>query len=231
MEKKKNKDPEMVLFGMTGMGYLPGIQAAVTKAKDSRQMFEYQFIPPYPFSKGTLDYRGYVPWGPNNDIPQQVKQKVAVSEVLSGGLRFNIDAGYGEGIVYGRIKINDDGTRQFVQANDVDEINAFMENNDINLYLLKQLTDMNYFYNTFPEIILDQNDPDKRKVVVLRSKEACFSRWESMNPKTGYIEHHFYSGKFGIVYPNEDDVDVTEVLAPDNIAQVSAAENWKISIS
>jgi hypothetical protein len=48
------------------------------------------------------------------------------------------------------------------------------------------------------------DDPEKRKVVQLNHKEACFSRWDSMNPTTGQVEFHFYSAKWNEQHTETD---------------------------
>jgi hypothetical protein len=69
---------------------------------------------------------------------------------------------------------------------------------------------MNYFYNNFSEIILNMDNPNSRKVVELRSKEAAFSRWTKMTDK-GKITHHLYSAKWASS-PKSEDIDATDVL-------------------
>jgi hypothetical protein len=65
---------------------------------------------------------------------------------------------------------------------------------------------MNYFWNTFPELILNEK---RTNIVSLQSKEAAFSRWTSIDEK-GFLRHA-YSSK----WPNdarEKDIVVSEVL-------------------
>jgi len=161
-------------------------------------------------------YRGYVPWGEDNDLPQAVMKKCGKSPIISSNHAFNIFVGYGEGIVPARI-INKGDKRTFEIVDDNEEINEFLENNDINGYLLEQLTDVNYFNITFPEIILNQETPSERKVVELNHKESAFSRWEEANENTGIIENCFYSAKFGTdKVPEKKEIDVTAVLNSKN---------------
>lgn len=193
-----------------GTAFLPGISAAFI-FEDSRSMFEKPAAPPItiPFDKKT--YRGVVPWGETNDLPQQILTKTAKSPDLSTGLLFNIQVGYGDGIIACKYEVDAEGKKKAVPVYDNKEINEFFDYNDIDGYLLEQLTDMNYFYNIFPEIILNQDGSGVRKVVELSSKEAAFSRWEEMNPETGKIENHFYSAKWPET-PAEKEVEVTAVL-------------------
>ena len=191
-----------------GTAFLPGVSAAVVFS-NSTTIFEKPDAEPIEVMP---KYGKVVPWGESNDLPQQILSKASKSPDLSTGLLFNIKVAYGDGIIACRYEIDKDGKKKVVPVYDNVEINEFFEHNDINGYLLEQLTDLDFFYNIFPEIILNQESPASRKVVELNSKEATFSRWEEMNEKTGKIEHHFYSSKWADGTPDEKDIDVTNVL-------------------
>ncbi len=155
-------------------------------------------------------YLGIVPWGEDNDLPQKVMEACKATPQATSALLFNITVGYGDGIAYGKYEY-DKGKKKFVEHFDNKQINEFFDNNDIQLYLLEQMTDLKWFYNICPEISLSR----EKKIVELHSKEMAFSRWEKMNPDTGMIEHHFYSGKWQ-KNPKNEEIDVTPVLNPYN---------------
>lgn len=207
MSRKKS---EVIIFP-NATAYLTGPKAAVLLV-DSKNMFAKPDADPVPLPLKDKTLRGYVPWGSNNVLPQEIIEKVSKSPDLSTGMLFNVQIGYGEGIIACRYSTDEKGEKKITPVYDNEEINDFFETNDINGYLLEQLTDLNYFYNVFPEIILNQEDPATRKVMYLTSKEAAFSRWESMNPKTGAIEHHYYSAKWPDGTPKKEEIEVTEVL-------------------
>jgi len=209
----KSKTP-VVLPNETA--WLPGIQAAVL-IKDSKDMFEIPDATPIPLTIDNKDIGKVVPWGVNNDLPQQIIDKIDKSPDLSTGILFNIQVGYGDGIVACKYEIDAKGNKTVVPVWDNKEINAFFDENDINGYLLEQLTDINCFYNVFPEIILNNDVPGKRKVVSLSSKEAAFSRWEEMDSKTGLIKNHFYSARWDeSSAPSNEYVQATPVLNAKN---------------
>jgi hypothetical protein len=159
-------------------------------------------------------YRGYVPWGADDDIPQKVVGKIQSQVDLSSNINFNICAGYGDGIMAVKKVIKNNKLFFEPVINNAD-INDFFDNNDIDGYLLEQLNDINYFGNAFSEVLL--NKEAKRKIVELSHKEAAFSRWEEMNPKNGLIENHFYSAKFyATEQPTEEDIVATPVLSRKN---------------
>ena len=189
--------------------FMPSIQAAVMFS-DSRDMFKTTSADLVTNPMGEK-YGKVVRWGDDNDLPQLIIAKAEKSPDLSTGLLFNIQVGYGDGIVACRYQIDDKGKKTMVPVYDNEEINDFFERNDINGYLLEQLTDNKYFFNVFPEIILNQDVPESLKVVTLTSKEAAFSRWEEMDKETGKIGHHFYSAYWD-ENAKKDQVVATPVL-------------------
>ena len=199
----------VIFVGDGASAFLPGTKAIVYEAKNSKNFIKDPDRKPQPFEISGRKYRGEVYWGDGNDLPQQVIDKIYKNPVVASGTFFNVLVLYGQGVVYGRMQ-DVNGKRQFVPADDVDEINEFFEENDINGYMLEQATDMVTLFNPFPEIIF--NRESKRKVVNLLSKEAAFSRWEEMNPETAVIEHHFYSSKWGKSLDRKKEMVVTPVL-------------------
>lgn len=188
--------------------YLPGVKAAVTT---SRNLIAEPSKEPIKFSFKDPKLRRVVPWGDRNDLPQTIMKEVGESPVAGAGLQFNISMGYGDGVVYGRWIKDSQGKKIFDEITDNKEINEFLDDNDINNYLLEQVNDITFFYNIFPEIVLNKQG----KIVELHHKEAAFSRWEEMNPTTGLVDHHFYCAKWP-KSPKVDEIDVTPVLSPYN---------------
>ena len=198
------------VFDFETTAYLPGVKAIVT-FEPSRKMFEYvtQGLV-YITTEKKEGLRGLVPWGQMNDLPQQIMKKVEKSPQLSSGMLFNIEIGYGDGISYGKWEVDAAGKRTFRELRGtIPEIDQFLLDNDMNGYLLEMLTDLNFFYNVFPEIIIDN---ERKKIAVLTALEASFSRWETMNPETGEIENHVYSSCWGIRQPTDLELDITPVL-------------------
>jgi hypothetical protein len=205
-----NSKNDKIIVLDNNTAYLAVTQAAVTFSS-SGMFAEPDAKPILVRVPGGKNYRGAVPWGAENDLPSQITAKVGKSPVLSSGMLFNITLGYGCGIVAGKWS-NSEGKDVFTPVLDNAEINTFFEENDIQGYLLEQLTDMNFFYNVFPEIIL--NREKSPRIVQLSSKEASFSRWEEMSSK-GIIENHFYSAYWNSSTKRADPVP-TPVLSPYN---------------
>jgi hypothetical protein len=183
-----------------GSAYMPEFKAIFLTAP-SRDLFTE------PDSPITVDSFKIAPWGEDNDLPAQIVAKAEKSEIVEANLLFNIQASYGQGIkpmkrIIEKGKIT--GYDEIIEGPVVD----FFEQNDVNGFFLEQLTDLHHFYNVFPEIILSG---DKRQIVSLRSKEATFSRWGTMDPKLGRITKHYYSAKWADG-PNKNNVVATDVL-------------------
>ena len=180
--------------------YMPEFKA-VFQTVPSRDLFTE------PDSPLTFENYKVAPWGEDNDLPAQIIAKAEKSEIVEANLLFNIQAGYGQGIKPMR-RIVENG--KIVGYDEIIEgpIADFFEQNDVNGYYLEQLTDMHHFYNVFPEIILSG---DKRNIVSLRSKEATFSRWGTMDPKLGRVTKHFYSAKWADG-ANKNNTAITDVL-------------------
>jgi hypothetical protein len=241
---EKTKDP--IIFP-DNTAYLPGISAAVTFSKESQEIFESTDEKPIPVDelKEANKDRGIVPWGSNNNMPSLLMEKVYQSPILSSGMLFNIQMGFGDGVLPCYVDYNEDGEKRLLPykmkydavkekkeslkagedgrpkpseskpvIQTYEEVDKFFRENDISGWLLEAVTDMNFFYNIFPEIVFNLADHGNRKIVELVHREACFSRWEKMDPKTGRIEKHFYSTEWSKMSMSLDPakIHVTDVL-------------------
>lgn len=191
----------MKTISIGGLTYLPEAKALIAM-KPSREIFTE------PDSVKTIGDYKIVPWGDDNNMPANIIEKIEKNEVVSANLEFNVLMAYGTGIKPMR-RILDKGKLQgYEEVFDNEEVLNFFEDNDIAGYFLEQLTDLKIFYNVFPEIILSN---DKKKIVMLRSKEASFSRWGQIEKGAGRITKHYYSSKWGD-NPNKENITVSEVL-------------------
>ncbi len=193
-------------------GYLPGEKAAVVFNSESRSMFETPASEPFPVTLGKKTFN-IVPWGETNNLPQQIIEKAQLSPDLSTGLLFNILATYGDSVIPCRYEYDaKEKKRHTIPVYNDQEINDFFEQNDINGYLIEQITDLSFFYNVFPEIILNRKSSAQRKIVELNHKEAAFSRWGEMDEKSGKIENHFYHPDWEYGSQMNTDAERTPVL-------------------
>lgn len=144
-------------------------------------------------------YRGYVPWGTNNDLPYKVIKAHMEDEVLSQNMHFNALTCYGSGLRY--------TTRDKKEITDTEILDFFRYNRPVK-YFLDQCHDMKNFLFSVSVIIVNT---EGSKIVKLRHKEAVHCRFETCNPATGIIEHLFY-GDWEDKTPTIDDLEVIPVL-------------------
>ncbi len=203
------------IFEIGSTVFLPGVQTVITKEKklDVRSEYSKPDASTYKLGETNEGPITIVPWGETNDLPLQLVEKIYSNPIMSQGMLFNARLGYGDGILPVR-KVMENNKLKLIPVLDNKEINEFFSNNDIGGYLMEQMTDFNFFYNIFPEIVLNHEKP--RKIVELNHLEAVFSRWSEMDASTRKIEWHAYSSKFGVETPKKEDVVVTPVLDPKN---------------
>lgn len=146
------------------------------------------------------------PWGSDNLLPNHVLKKVSDNDIVAANLKFNRDVCFGLGPKLIRVLSRDKGViRDYEEVTEGPEY-EFFERNDIPMYLLSQLTDMNHFYNTFSELIPSKSE---KKIESIRHKEAVFSRFSMMNSR-GEIKYHYYADWAD--NPTEKDIIATKVI-------------------
>ena len=222
------------------MAYLPGVKAAVI-FRDSTSIFAPTDAEPSEIIiKGKTNMPKVVPWGEDNDFPKILTEKVALSPVMSANLFFNVSSSFGEGVTPVVVipvgkdkemvplfnaeiylselidKASESAKVVYTEIlNDIKKTKAdvekFFEDNDMDGYIMESLTDLHWFFNIFPELILTK---EGNKIIQLKNKEAVFSRYSEMNKDTGKIEYHYYYGKWGDKKPDneENPAFATEVL-------------------
>ena len=147
------------------------------------------------------------PWGPDNQLPNRLLEKVEKGDIVGANLRFNRDVAFGLGPKLVKAVKRDEYGRILEWAPVEDgEVFEWFDANDIPLFIQQQLTDVAYFYNAFPEIILDD---DYKKIRAIRHKEAVFSRWSVMD-KNHSINWHYYAN--WSKNPTAKDIIATRVL-------------------
>ena len=144
-------------------------------------------------------YRGYVPWGNDNQLPYKILEKIKKDEVMSQNKLFNVLTCYASGI-----RIRRENEEKITDK----EILEFFKYNRMPRFFLEQATDMKYYFFSVAVIILSK---DGKKIVKIRHKDAEYCRFETCNPKNGKIENLFYADWEGNI-PKEDEIEVIPVL-------------------
>ena len=201
----KNKE-EIIMHYDGTTAYATGTSAVFLQTSDSSNMFSTPDRDPSQIAvKGREkdNMPKMVPWGTTNDLPKQIIEKAGTLAQMNANLWFNVLLSYGDGIKPVKI-IGEGETKKIESYIGNAEVDRFFEENDMQLYLLEQMSDMHWFFNCFPEIIFNAEDGEKRKIVEIRSKEACFSRWSEMNKENGRIEWHYYFAYWGEKTPGDE---------------------------
>ncbi|GAP73084.1 hypothetical protein SAMD00024442_6_48 [Candidatus Symbiothrix dinenymphae] len=176
------------------------VHAIMNEVGDSAAIFDDTDSSPVKLpGKLANKYRGYVPWGNDNQLPYEVMQKIRKDEVMSQNKQFNTLTCYASGI---RIEPETEGGTLS------DEIRNFFKYNRLPRYFLEQCSDMKHFLFSVSVIILSK---DGKSIVKLRHKEAIHTRFETCDPKTGKIEHLYYAN-WEDNTPKEDEIEIIPVL-------------------
>lgn len=187
--------------GVTGMHIIESgnKKLAALFTQDTSRIFDYEDVTPVNIKK---KYRGYVPWGEQNEQPYEVLEKIRDDEVMSSNMLFNINTAYGRGFTY----TNDDGT----PVTDKNILRFFRRNSMVKLWA-EQITDIKHFY--FSVMVLTLNNAAD-KIVQIRHREAINCRFETCNPDTGKIENVFFASWKD--NPRDETTDVYPLLDEDD---------------
>jgi hypothetical protein len=202
----KSKD-EITIHVDGTTAYFSGVKAAVLVSTDSRNIFYNKEKKTTTITvKGVKDPPPLVPWGDLNKLPQEIIEKVYMLPQMTSNMWFNIVSSYGDGVKPVKITYNEKGEKVIAPYTDNAEVKLFFEENDTDLYLLEQFTDLHWFFNCFPEVVFNKQKGDQRKIVEISSKEAAFSRWSEMSKNAPYrIDYHYYFAYWGEKQPDKQD--------------------------
>jgi hypothetical protein len=204
----KTKETEILDGGTTAL--LTGAKAIVVMSDSSRITNDSR-------SSITLTPKNrkepvkFVSWGDGNDLPVKVMNSIYKNISVSSNVEFNAKMAYGQGLTVGRKKRNEKGEITFEEMlpSEAPEVFKFLEDNNVNRILQELVNDMAVFNDGFVEIIFNR-DAKSPKIVMLRQKEAVFSRLSEQDETSGRIEWHGYSAKWNEGLP--DDLTVTPFL-------------------
>ncbi len=156
--------------------------------------------------------RAIVPWGEDNDFPNQTVALVGKNPTGNSSIEFKIDVTYGSGVKVGYIQdeiFKEFSKEELEKRTDLKQITDFFEYNDIQAQYAELISDLHWFHHGYVELILDK---ERKNIVLFSSKEATYSRLEQANPKTGQLEHHVYFANWP-ENPKSEDIDVTKLLS------------------
>ncbi len=172
------------------------VAGIINMMDEGENMFDYDETTPTKIS-GLDKYKGYVPWGSDNLLPNNILEKIRKDEVMSQNKLFNILTCYASGI-----SVKPKNEEQEL----AEEVKNFFKYNRLPRYFLEQATDMKHFFFTVSIIILNN---EGTKIVKLRHKEAQYCRFETCNTN-GCVEHVFFAN--WEKNPSKDEIEVIETL-------------------
>ncbi|MDU1906408.1 MAG: hypothetical protein E6772_16685 [Dysgonomonas sp.] len=151
----------------------------------------------------------FVYWGKDNKLPVVILDKIHANVTVASNVDFNARIAYGDGLmVFKKVKKEGKVVLEEMLPSEQKDIFDFIENNNISRIFQEASNDLVVYSDAHIELIADRND--KPKIVKIRHKEAAFSRLSVQNEKTGQIEYHGYSSKWG--ESDLDDVVATPFL-------------------
>lgn len=116
----------------------------------------------------------YMAWGDANNYPQNVLTLCENNSIIPSTINWKVRTVKGNGLVYGTFE---NGTFTPVE---LPEVELFLEQNDIDLYLEESLSDLFWWGNAFPELVLDAN---RNQVIAIAAQEAMHCRYSKQNTK------------------------------------------------
>lgn len=152
-------------------------QAVMQDAPDTTQLFQQPGGIVRTIPVPGYESEAYVPFGPDNQLPYELIRLTLDDEVTAQNKLFNVLTCYGAGP-----RIIDTSTGE--EPTDAD-IQAWTARQNLQSYMLEQITDMKYFYFTVSVIILSR---DGRRINRIVHKEACNIRFEKAD-RRGRIPH------------------------------------------
>jgi hypothetical protein len=192
MKAEENKS------GITYHGMVAGTPMAVTVTNSTKK------------SKNTTPLReddsvstSWAQWyaDDNNLFPQKTLDKIKADPELFSFIDKFVQTLYSGGLVYGKW-VNDSGKRIFERAYDL-EIETWLEDTNISLFLQEAFLDAKTFYNAWSELIYDGLGAKKGKIISLSVQDASFCRWGKQNSK-GIKNQTFVSANWDIDQGGKD---------------------------
>jgi hypothetical protein len=151
-------------------------------------------------------------WGADNMYPSKVLEAARKNSSASRGISFLRKAHYGSGFVLMRDEVTD-GKKdpKKVPLQSLPEINEFFKNSNFHKFSLEVISDLEWFYISFPEYIPSENGENITQVYRQRAAWCRFGIDEKGKITKVYISEQFRRGK---VETEGDFVEVVDYIDP-----------------
>ncbi len=157
-----------------------------------------------------------VPWGDSNTEPQDIIESIESIGIAGRAIEFNIKSFYGQGPFLYQKEYDENGKEIINPINPEDDLWSdlvnFTKESRINKTSLELITDLEYFYNVFPQYTVSK---DFSKITSVRHREAAFCRWTKWDEDQGRVTHCVVSSKWEDSHSlSENEYDVIPVADP-----------------
>lgn len=174
--------------------YLPDLKATVYMPGASTGAGAFQ-----PAAPKIRDYVSVIndihPWGLGNDFPQQIIDLYSRDPIIPETFSKKVAmVNMSDVIAVNLLGYNDDQSEK-VEWIDDDEIWQFLNNVSNRRYLMETASDLVWFFNGFPELILSRN---REKILYISHQEAAYCRY-SRQPSQAEIEYVYLNANWPYV--------------------------------
>ena len=199
------KDREVIEIG-ADTAYLKGGAGVIVFNTDTGFLEDGKFtatsVKPKPGSATSKEVE-FVPMGKNDKLPAEIMLKIAENATVGSNVEFKANMAFGDGLLVYRKHVDPEtGDVKIVEVPEDDpaaaEIFALIENSNYKRAMLEFSNDLVVFSDSYAYLAFGREQKgNKRKIVQIWHREACFSRLSVQDEKTGQIDYHGYSSKWG----------------------------------
>jgi hypothetical protein len=164
------------------VAYLPGVQATVHMASEDFSTGLPSLRPAakpaapkgrnYQFASMFGDVQ---PWGDDNNFPRKILDLYSKDPIIPETFNKKVAMINMSDVIPLRVLGYNDDQSEIVEYVDDVEINTFLNNVSNRRYLQETTTDMVWFFNAFPELIMSR---DRSKILYISHQEAANCRYE-----------------------------------------------------
>ncbi len=210
------------------VAYLPGVQATVHMASDEFTMGLPSAIPgvkpasPKIREYGTISmFNDVQAWGEDNNFPRNIIDLYSKDPIIPETFNKKVAMiNMSDVIPVQVVGYNPDQSEIIEHIND-DEIFTFLNNVSNRRYLQETTTDLVWFFNAFPELIMSR---DRSKILYISHQEAAFCRFEKKDSQAE-IQNVHLNANWPLVQANDPLTIKRKCLNPYRYDRIEWARN------
>lgn len=164
----------------------------------------------------------FEPWGDGNDFPSKIIDLYSKDPIIPETFLKKVSMITMSDVMAVQ-KTGQDGEKELVEWVDDPEITAFLNNPVNKRYLVEAASDLVWFSNAFPEVILSR---DHSKILYICHQEAAYCRYSKRNAK-GVIENVLLNANWPSVQKDDPLTIVRKCLDPYSYDRIEWIRNMK----